>query len=299
MSFNNISREQHQKIIAQLDQALYNHTQWHNALVRTLICRLPSDKHDVNPEAYKECRFGQWYYECPDAELQDHPGFLAIGEQHKRMHQLATILFISSNSGNPILSDDYDNFANVLERMRLEIFTLKRELENYLYNRDPLTGAITRVNIMPILREQQELVKRQGETCCIVMLDIDLFKKVNDQNGHPAGDKVLASLSHYIIEHVRSYDKVFRYGGEEFFICIPHCELTIAQQMVEKLREGIAALPIDVGTTEPVHISVSFGLTVLEAKIPVEQSIDRVDKALYAAKAAGRNCTKIWDSSMQ
>jgi diguanylate cyclase len=91
---------------------------------------------------------------------------------------------------------------------------------------------------------------------------------------------------------------VFRYGGEEFLLCLPYTELMSGHDRVMKLNEGLAALEIDVGEKEPIHITASFGLTLLDPELPVETSIDRADKALYAAKAAGRNCLKIWDSSM-
>ncbi len=293
MSLYNIAHDEIQKIIRELDQALYNHQQWYKELVRTLICKLSGDKHDMNSEAHKECRFGQWYYDQAHPALRDHPGFIAIGEQHQRMHQAAARLLSASEIGIP--PAEYDSFANVLERMRLEIDALKRELEELLYKRDPLTGAISRIDMLPILREQQELSKRQGISCCLTMMDLDLFKHVNDQYGHATGDQVLAASARYVIEHLRPYDKVFRYGGEEFLIFIQQIELQAAYEVIEKIRQGLADTPIHIGQAEPIHITASFGLTKLDTHSPIEQSIDYADKAMYEAKSSGRNCTKIWD----
>jgi diguanylate cyclase (GGDEF)-like protein len=130
------------------------------------------------------------------------------------------------------------------------------------------------------------------------MMDLDNFKAVNDRYGHPAGDQVLAASVQYLIKHLRPYDKVFRYGGEEFLLCMPYTELMPCHDRVKELNEGLAALEIEIGEKEPVHIFASFGITLLDPDIPVEKSIDRADKALYAAKAAGRNCVRIWDASM-
>ena len=74
MAFQNIKQEELQKFIALLDQVLYNHVQWHHSVIRTLICQLTPDKHEINPESYKECRLGQWYYSTSVQEFQDHPG---------------------------------------------------------------------------------------------------------------------------------------------------------------------------------------------------------------------------------
>ncbi|HZW61173.1 MAG TPA: diguanylate cyclase [Candidatus Babeliales bacterium] len=298
MLLEEISHDEIQKVMAQLDQAIYNHQQWHNSLIRTLICRLQSDENDIDTNAHKKCRFGQWYFNHAPEKLHEHPGFIAIGTAHQHMHELTTRLLNTSNAGNLISPLEFDNFANALERLRLEIFALKNELEMLLYNRDPLTMAITRISMLPILREQQALVTRQAQPCCIVMMDLDLFKKINDLYGHPAGDKVLTALAHLISQHLRPYDKLFRYGGEEFLLCIPQIDLHQGYEMIERLRQAIAAMNIDLGLQAPINITVSAGLTLLDPSYPVEQSIDRADKAMYAAKSAGRNCTKIWDVDM-
>ncbi len=299
MELYDVTRDELQGILSQLKEALFNHQQWHAALIRVLACQLPSDQHDISPQAHQECRFGQWYYGKVPEKLRVLPGFIALGEAHKHMHQLAAQLLVEAKTGNPVIAFDYDNFANALDRTRLEIAALERELKNLLYNHDALTGAITRVGILPTLREQQELIKRELQSCCIAMMDLDRFKDVNDQYGHLAGDYVLAATAHHIIENLRPYDKVFRYGGEEFLLFIQHTELTPCFEMVERLCAGLAAMPIDFGGKKPVTITASFGVTLLDPDTPVETSIDRADKALYAAKAAGRNCVRVWNSAMQ
>lgn len=295
MPLANIPRNQLQDIISQLDQALYNHKEWHRLLVRTLICQLPGDQHDLAPEAYKECRFGQWYYTYADKNLHENPGFKAIGEEHKRLHKLTAQLLKTSYAGSTIETYDYDNFTNSLERLQLEVFALKRELEELVYHRDSLTGAIGRVDMLPMLREHLELVKHQMyKSCCLAMMDLDNFSDVNDTYGHGAGDEVLTNAVHYTIDHLRPYDKVFRYGGEEFLLLLSNIDLNAARDRVERIREGLAKLDIEAGDKKTIHITASFGIALLDATHSVEKSIEQADKALYAAKSAGRNCVKVW-----
>lgn len=298
MALKDVTRDELQAVIAQLKEALYNHQQWHGALIRTLVCKLPGSKHDLDPVAHTDCRFGQWYYGKAPEKMRSHPGYIALGDEHQRMHHLARLMLISAELGNPITTLDFDNFANALERLRLEISALERELEDSLFNRDALTGAITRFGILPTLREQQELVKRHAQLCCIAMMDLDNFKTVNDRHGHSAGDKVLAASVQYLNRHLRPYDKIFRYGGEEFLLCMPYTELMSGQSRIKELNDGLLALEIDIGEAETIHVSASFGITLLDPEITVEKSIDRADKALYAAKSAGRNCVRLWDASM-
>ncbi|HJV01015.1 MAG TPA: diguanylate cyclase [Burkholderiaceae bacterium] len=299
MAFEAATREELQSILAQLKEALNSHQLWYGALVRTIVCGLPGDKHDVEETAHKECRFGQWFYgEIPES-LRCHPGYTAMGQEHLRLHDQARQLLLAARTGNGIATLDYDNFANALDRLRLEITSLERELEHALYNHDGLTGAITRYDILPTLREQQQLAKRSAQGCYIAMMDFDHFKAVNDRYGHPAADQVLAKTIRHLIGQLRPYDKVFRYGGEEFLLCMPGAVAARSLDRIDGLRAQLAALAIDIGTAEPVHITVSFGLAQLDPDLPAETSIERADRALYAAKAAGRNCVRAWEPSMQ
>jgi diguanylate cyclase (GGDEF)-like protein len=295
MISNDVSRDDIQACIAQLEQAMYNHSQWYNNLIRTLACRITPDDHDIHAESYKQCRFGQWLYsdEIPEG-LREHPALHAIVEEHEHMHKLCTQLLFESMDGS-IKPMDYDKFANALERLRLEISAFKRELEDTLYNHDPLTGAINRVSMLPILREQQELIKRDKQVCCIAMMDIDDFKLINDKHGHVVGDHVLVEVTRHAFKHTRPYDKIFRYGGEEFLFCMPHTDMELGKQMMERLRREISNLKIRVDHQQALSATVSLGLALLNPATSIEESIDCADKALYQAKTNGKNCVSVYE----
>jgi diguanylate cyclase (GGDEF)-like protein len=295
MALTYMTREELQSLLTQLEQALHNHIQWHNGLIRIFICRLPPDLHDTKPKAYRECLFGQWYYNDAPKKLQQHTGFIAIGEAHRYMHNIVAQLLLTARAGRPIEPHDYDSFANAMERLRLEIASLRHEVEISLYTHDPLTGAINRSDMLPSLRELHEMVQREPQVCSLAMVDLDFFKKINDEFGHPTGDKVLASIAHYIAENLRPYDKLFRYGGEEFLICMQKTAVEDCYGRIEAIREGISRLPHDLGRREASYITVSCGVSSLAPEATVEQCIDRADKALYSAKTSGRNCTRVFD----
>lgn len=292
------STEELQSVLLQLDQAIYNHEQWSKALDRTLICKSHCDQRDVSPEAHRQCQFGQWYYTYAPAKLPQLPAFVAIEAEHARMHQLAAHLLIAAAAGKTISPYEYDNFAQTLERLRLQLHSLKRELNEQLYNRDPLTGVNTRIGLLSELREQHELVKRRVQPCALVMMDLDHFKAVNDGYGHPAGDHVLVEAATFLMEHLRAYDKVFRYGGEEFLVCLPSMDAVAGMGVVERLRAGLADKTITLADGRSLRVTASFGLAELDPSLPVEAALDRADRALYAAKGAGRNCARAWEPAM-
>lgn len=125
--------------------------------------------------------------------------------------------------------------------------------------------------------------------CCVILLDIDFFKHVNDTYGHEAGDRVLIEIAGCLRVHVRSTDILGRWGGEEFIVVAPSADLSTGTQLAERLRDAIAAHPCEgVG-----HVTASFGVAeVLESDTP-DSLVRRADAALYLAKQRGRNRVEV------
>ena len=289
-----LSPENLQGVLQELTQALYNHEQWHKELTRTIICRLPHDHRDVAADAHRQCRFGQWYYGGESIELREHPVFSAMEAEHQRMHQLAGRLLESSASETRILPEDYDNFANALDRLRLQIQTLKRELEESLFHRDSLTGAESRLGMLTKLGEMRELARRRRQPCCIALMDLDHFKAINDSHGHLVGDQVLKGAVRFLRGNLRPYDRVFRYGGEEFLVLMPDTDVETGRLAIERLRAGLADENVAHDGPTVIRVTASFGLAMIDPDVAIEESMDRADKMMYAAKDAGRNCLRVW-----
>ena len=298
MATTGMTRQEMAEAMAVLDQALYVHEQWCTHLYGTLICRLAPDERDLADSPHRRCPFGQWYYAQHGTPLSAHPGFVAIEAEHEKMHQVATHMLTLSRDGLPVPVREYESFTLVMSRMRGEIHDLRHELGDAMSNLDPLTGAPSRVGMLTKLRAQQEVVRRDLQTCVLAMMDLDHFKRVNDEHGHPAGGAGLAATARYVLTHLRPYDGFFRYGGEEFLYWAPGSDLETGLAAVERLRLGVDQLEIPVADGAVVRVTASFGLALLDPEQPVEESIARADKALYAAKAAGRNRSVVWDDSL-
>jgi diguanylate cyclase (GGDEF)-like protein len=287
------------KTLEQLEQAAHDYAHWHENLIRAIVCHLPCDPNDLEEDAHRQCRFGQWYYEQAPAELWEEPAFAAIEAEHKRLHRVAARLLRQAVAGVPIARDDYDDLVTAGERLHLELDSLRHEVAGALRNRDALTGAYGRAEILPALREWRELGRRNVQHCCVAFMDVDHLKEINDTYGHAAGDQVLAGVARYAMRHLRPYDKLFRYGGDEFLISLPGADLAAGHAVIEHIREGLARIPIIAGPVgHPIRATASFGLALLEPDISVEESIDRADKALFIAKAAGRNRAISWDPAI-
>jgi len=292
-----VSHKELDSILVQIDQAIDSHDQWHRQLVRTLICKLQPDQRDLADDSYTQCRFGQWYYEQASPSMRQHPTFASMEYEHKLLHELVVKLLNASLADKRIDPMLYDQFANTLERMRLQLHSLKYEIEGELYNLDPLTGAYTRYGMLPALRDQQALVARGAGSCAIAMLDIDHFKKVNDRYGHGVGDRLLTHISSVLIKNLRPYDKLYRYGGEEFILMLPNTSVQAALMITERMRKLVGKSELHVDKTS-VQATISIGVAMIDVDNPVEAVIDRADKAMYGAKREGRDHVKLWTQSM-
>lgn len=161
---------------------------------------------------------------------------------------------------------------------------------------DVLTGWHNRRYLSVRLSEELARARRDGTTLVCLMLDIDYFKRVNDNWGHAAGDAVLREIAQRIESQVRASDVAARYGGEEFVILLPGTEVASALLLAERIRNAVSVTPIDLPNGESVTITASIGISEVrpvpdahDLKTVGDSLIARADVALYAAKSAGRD----------
>lgn len=170
------------------------------------------------------------------------------------------------------------HIAQSIDQIQLQANTdLHTELYNFRY-------------LMSYLAQQNAEAERHQTPLSFLMADIDHFKAINDQYGHPAGDKALSAVAHLIRENTRKGDVVARYGGEEFAVAMSYTTHEQALVVAEKVRFAIAEACIDIGTGEDIRITVSIGGASFpdDAQEP-DRLIELADSALYVAKNSGRN----------
>jgi diguanylate cyclase (GGDEF)-like protein len=160
-----------------------------------------------------------------------------------------------------------------------------------LATRDELTGLVNRRHMQQLLDQERQRGVRSGRLFALAMVDIDHFKAVNDHYGHGVGDEVLRSLARQMPQALRSTDVVARWGGEEFVVLLPESALATARVALERLRGRIAATPVAHLSGVPIRVTVSAGLTEHIAGESLQHTLERADRALYEAKAQGRNRT--------
>jgi two-component system, cell cycle response regulator len=175
-------------------------------------------------------------------------------------------------------------YAELAERNR-ELFAAARV--------DPLTGLGNRRRLQEDLVALQNRIVRYGHSYAVALCDLDHFKGYNDHHGHQAGDAALAAVGRALIRACREGDGVYRYGGEEFLVLLAEQTPAGAAVAAERIRRVVEALAIPHVANPPSGVmTVSIGIASLQVAEPLDpdQWVKRADAALYAAKAAGRNC---------
>jgi diguanylate cyclase (GGDEF)-like protein len=183
---------------------------------------------------------------------------------------------------------------DVIFQQQQELELSNRQLE-LLATRDDLTGLANRRMLQMLAAEEQTLMVRQKTPACLLLLDLDLFKNINDKLGHPAGDELLRQLGSLLTQTVRASDRVARWGGEEFAILLRHSDANQALQVAENIRTFIEQHRFELldhsGVPHEIAMTLSIGVAQLDAKAvdTLDHAYRAADQALYAAKAAGRN----------
>ena len=219
--------------------------------------------------------------------------------QHHAMHDIPLtigphaigMLHVQRAESQPFTEDEQQLLATIGTSLSLTLRNADahQDLQDMAL-RDPLTGVFNRRALDEPLMRELKAGLRYGVPSCLMILDIDYFKTVNDHLGHRAGDLVLRELASLMTDTVRDVDMVGRYGGEEFAIILPHTSIEQAQPLAERLRNLIEAHAFDVedGT---VRLTASIGIAEVcnPAIASVEDWVNAADTALYDAKAQGRN----------
>lgn len=159
---------------------------------------------------------------------------------------------------------------------------------------DPLTSLFNRRYFETRIDEEIERARRYGLDLALLVIDADDFKALNDSLGHLTGDRVLRAMSDTLRRSVRAFDVCTRFGGEEFAILMPGSNATSALQSAERIRQRIEQYRFDPVLIPPErHPTISVGVAVLTVESSAPDLIARADRALYAAKASGKNCVRL------
>ncbi|SEQ10305.1 diguanylate cyclase (GGDEF) domain-containing protein [Amphritea atlantica] len=291
-----IDQQEFVRLSADIRTVFHQHLRWFNSLNLALVSQETVLKEeDYCCCSHSHCQFGQWIKRILDNPKFHHPFFLDLDIQHKNFHAVANQLLTGLQSQQPVNLLLYKALIEAQEAFTLEVLTLFEFSVVSTNQFDTVTGLMNRRSIYSVLNyEKNRMSRDSSRSCCIALVDIDHFKRVNDRYGHDAGDSALSQVAAVLLSFTRQSDSLARYGGEEFLFVLPDIEIAEAQTGIERVRRKLADTPI-VTAQGNIQITASFGITQLSAQCDIENSIKRADEALYLAKNSGRNCSAYID----
>lgn len=215
---------------------------------------------------------------------------LSRAQEKKRMLQLLGTILTTTTSIHTSVEDAHLDLAAT----KLALEHIKNELQEsrHLMQEDWLTGAQNRRAMDMVLTKEVARAQRSATKLTVAMLDLDHFKRINDEFGHDAGDKLLQHLTLITKAVLRDADSLIRYGGEEFLIILPETDINGAQFVMDRLKQAFQKTPLSYDGN-PLPVTFSAGLARLMPDENGHALVMRADAALYEAKHAGRNCVKI------
>ena len=289
-----LEREEIQRQTEELEVIIAAHLAWFKHINRALVFGNSVERGDLLEDAHLRSPFGQWYYGQKPHPLEESPDFKDLGALQQAMHKAARDALLAALDGRQPRPEIYDRCIDLALRLNTALRRMQLEIIGELLSTDSLTGCASRRGMLAKLREEQERAQRIQRPCCVCLLDFDRFKRVNDELGHPAGDAVLRQGMRFVASALRKYDSAYRYGGEEFLLCLPSTPLKDSALVIERIRDGLERLPIRLPNGEHYAVTASFGLAEMLPNRPVEEAIANADIALLRAKENGRNRVELW-----
>ena len=279
------------RALHELEQVMAAQAEWlKNWHVHLFACLDPENSPDGPPPSPE---FAPWCQGPRESALNQNPAVRDICDKLRVLRRQAVRIANTVRRTRVIPPTDYGRFMNTVLDFNTAVRQLQNDTWNRLANIDPLTGLGNRQAMLRKLRVECDRQARNRQPCCVALLDLDFFKDVNDTYGHAAGDIALRSVASLLAASIRPYDQVFRYGGEEFVLCLPNADARTAWAIVERLRLKVAGWSVPVKNGQHVRLTVSAGVAPLDAEQGVDSALDTADTALYAAKRNGRNCVYV------
>lgn len=193
-------------------------------------------------------------------------------------------------------SASYAHFLRSIQRFNELADQLRNQVTSSLIELDELTGLLNRKVMERDLEEEWAHVGRTRQSFSVAMLDLDHFKKVNDNLGHAFGDLILQQLAAVIEDQIRPYDRVYRYGGEEFLVLLQDTPAKAAQLAMERLRQVVENHEFG-NAEQQLAVTLSIGVASSDQMAALEELIKAADTALYSAKDRGRNQVVVKDKA--
>lgn len=277
-------------LISELDAAVEAHMDWSRRILRCAVLRTAPGDDVLEPMAHTLCRFGRWFsLNREHFDGLDPHAAQRVDAVHQTMHDAIRSICTQVMSGNTGQSADLDAYELSQTELLGLLARLKTLIISEAVRHDPLTGLPLRYGLKHDFSLIQKDVQRNRNQLYLAMIDVDHFKRINDQYGHPVGDRVLHHLAEVMKRSLRGNEPLYRFGGEEF-LWLMQCHSDMeAEQSASRLLAAIRGISIAIPDGVSLTLTITLGLARVGEEEDLSSAIKRADAALYEGKNAGRD----------
>ncbi len=278
--------------IERLDAAISAHMDWTRHILRCAVLRTRPGDDVMRIDAHQLCAFGRWF----DAE---RAAFVALDPQrsaevervHRAMHDAIRRICEAVDTTQGGAESDLDAFEAHQHALLRLLSELKTQVLTTAARRDPLTGLPMRYGIEQEFDLCRRDARRRGERLFAAMIDIDHFKRINDNHGHPTGDAVLQRVAAVLRAAARDDEPLYRFGGEEFLLLLRAPDVDAAHAALSRVLDAVRAARFEHGAAN-LAITATIGAAQVADDGDMASSIEAADAALYQGKREGRD--RVW-----
>lgn len=272
--------------------AIYEHESWMEDWRRTALCGLPPGNHITGENAHLTCRFGRWFAHNSETGMLQGKLLHDLGSMHGELHEAGRYLMAKLKDGEQIPADEYDAFMDVAHNFQ-KIAARIQDLHGCsdqadIDVEDELVELQSRLNMLTELEREWERAARAGKMSALIMVRPDGLEEIHATYGQIGVDRVFASLAARLYSHLRPYDSVFRYGRNEYLICIPETDHGRAADIARRLDRLLADDPVALSDEVEAEVTARFGFALSDRRCSVQEVLDRAARAVNLAGSAER-----------
>ncbi|MDP5292332.1 GGDEF domain-containing protein [Oceanimonas sp. CHS3-5] len=246
-------------------------------------------QHETPPTALRHAEFGLWFHHQAVSVFEGAPELEQIEHMLRNIDlQLLPALW-EAREHRTAMAESMAALQRELRALSYLLATLFDRFIELEHGRDTLTRLLDRRFLPAVLNREVRLAMRGGGEFSVILFDVDWFKQVNDNHGHEGGDMVLQQVASLVAGSVRSSDFCFRYGGEELLVVLVEAGADNALAVAEKVRDKLMNSELSLPDGKRTQVTLSGGVATFDGHPDYDQLIKRADRALYRAKAEGRN----------
>ncbi len=272
-------------LLQEIDQRIQDHLEWNQRLLRCALLRESPGADLLATDSARRCRVGVWLdREHDQLAAFDEAVVARLGEVHRALHDVVRAMCEGALGGGAAAPGDLDRYQDAQIEMVGLLGHLRRRLASEQEQLDPLTGLPLRRTLARDFAARHEDARRVGASLHLAMVDVDRFKRINDERGHLVGDAALEHVAGILRAGLRRGDELYRYGGEEFLVLTLSGDVDGGEHAARRLVAAVRAAPLG-----DLALTVTIGVTAVAREDSLEAAIARADAALLAGKRAGRD----------